>query len=95
MSDYNFPPDLLELQRAFFAADARCEDIAATHPRAVDIAAGEAALSEDQREKLEQARAERLRLVEALQDHGWWSTVAGVQAARAELRKAARGGSGD
>lgn len=89
MADYDFPPDLLDLQRAWYAADARCEEISASLPRAADVVAGTAPTGEQQ-DKLAAARAERLRLTEALQGHDWWTTVDDRLAAKAALRKAAR-----
>jgi hypothetical protein len=90
VTDYDFPPDLLDLQRAWFAADARCVEIAASHPRAVDQVAGTARVSDAQHAELKQARAERWALTEELQDHTWWGTVQDRLAAKAALRKAAQ-----
>lgn len=92
MADFDFPPDLVELQRAWYTEDARCEEIAASLPSAADVAAGLVEPTSQQRTQLDAARAERLRLTEALQDHSWWTTVEGKHRleAKAALRDAAR-----
>lgn len=90
VADFDFPPDLIDLQRAWYAADARCAEIAASHPSAVDVVAGVAVRTEQQDAELAEARAERLRLTEALQGHGWWATVDDRLAAKAALRTAAK-----
>lgn len=90
MADYDFPPDLLDLQRAWYAADARCEEISAALPRAADVVSRHAAPAAEQEAELAEARAERLRLTQALQDHTWWATVDDRLAAKAALRLAAR-----
>jgi hypothetical protein len=84
------PDDLIDLQRRFFTADAECERIAATLPRSTDIAAGRAEISPEQRAELEQARAERLRLVQEIYRHHWWSMVPNAHEARMAVRAAAR-----
>lgn len=92
MADFDFPADLLDLQRAWYAADARCEEIAASLPRAADVVAGVAEPTDQQRDELAAARAERLRLSGALLGHGWWVTVEAKHRleAKAALRDAAR-----
>ena len=90
VADYDFPADLLQLQRDWYAADARCEEIGAAHPRAADVVAGTAQVSEAQHQELKQARAERWALTEQLQGHTWWGKVDDRLAAKAALRKAAR-----
>lgn len=89
MADYDFPEDLLQLQRDFDAADAECERVAAALPRALDIVVGAAEITPEQRAELEAARAQRLRIAERLQTHEWWSTVDRAKAKEA-LRDAAR-----
>jgi hypothetical protein len=69
------PGDLIATQRAFRQTETRCEQIGATHPRAVDIAAGLARITDEQRAELAGARQERLQLVEALQNHPWWGDI--------------------
>lgn len=90
MTDYDFPADLLDLQHAWYAADARCEEIVASHPPAVDVVAGTARVSEDQYRELKEARAARWALTVDLQDHDWWGTVDDRLSANAALRAAAR-----
>lgn len=92
MADFDFPTDLLELQRAWYAADARCEEVAASHPSARDVVAGVAEVTEEQQAELAQARAERLELAERLQRHPWWLEAGDVFAAKQALRAAARAG---
>ncbi|WP_329521137.1 hypothetical protein [Spirillospora sp. NBC_01491] len=87
MADFDFPDDLLQLQRDFYAADRRCGEISASHPRAADIVTGVAEVTAEQRAELAAARAERLRITEQMQGHTWWETV-DVAAAKAALRKA-------
>ena len=89
MADYDFPPDLLNLQRSWYAADARCVEIGAAHPPAVDVVAGTAHVSDEQYRELKEARAARWALTEQLQGHAWWTTVNDKLAAKAALRKAA------
>lgn len=90
MATYDIPPDLIELKRAFKAAHARCERIGATHPPAVEVAAGTAVVSAEQHAELAEARAERLRIVEELHAHVWWETVDSRDVAQSELFEAAR-----
>lgn len=92
VANFDFPADLLALQRAWYAADARCEEAGAALPPARDVAAGVAAPTAEQQAELAEARAERLRITEALQEHGWWPTVKAKHklAAKAALRAAAR-----
>lgn len=92
MADFDIPADLLELQRAWYAADARCQEISAALPRSADVAAGVAEPTPGQRDELAAARAERLRLTETLLEHGWWATVEKKHRlpAKAALREAAR-----
>lgn len=90
MADYDFPADLLQLQRDWYAADTRCVEIGASHPPAVDVVAGTAQVSEAQHQELKRARAERWALTEELQGHAWWASVDDKVAAKAALRKAAQ-----
>jgi hypothetical protein len=91
VADYDFPPDLLQLQRDWYAADARCVEIGASHPAAVDVVAGTAQVSDAQYRELKDARAERWLLTEQLRGHAWWASVDDTPAAKAALRAAARG----
>lgn len=91
VADFDFPPDLIDLQRRFDAADLRCEEVAATLPAGVDVAAGTASVSEEQQAELRDARAVRLELAQALQAHEWWTTVDNVFEAKQALRRVSRG----
>lgn len=92
MADFDIPADLIELQRAWYGADARCEEAGAALPPARDVATGVAEPTAQQQAKLAETRAERLRITEALQEHGWWATVDTKHKleAKAALRVAAR-----
>lgn len=88
---YEFPTDLIDLQRRFDAANRRCEELAATHPKAVDIVAGTAQLTEEQAAVYAAAWAERAKLVLGLHRHPWWLEVGDRREAKEALRAAARG----
>ncbi|WP_055477563.1 hypothetical protein [Sphaerimonospora mesophila] len=92
MADYDFPSDLIEAQRAFLAADARCEELAQQGPPATAIVEGTAAMPENLRQELEAARAERLRLISVLYGHPFWGEIPQSDwfAARMALREAAQ-----
>ncbi|MEV8634944.1 hypothetical protein AB0395_25145 [Streptosporangium sp. NPDC051023] len=90
MSDYEFPADLLELQRAYWAADARVLEVTEALPPSPAIVAGEAEISEEQRAELAEAREQRLRALEAMNNHAWWATVPTRYAAWMALQKAAK-----
>jgi ABC-type sugar transport system substrate-binding protein len=95
MADYTFPDDLVQLQRDYYAADARCEKLAAALPPGTAVLAGEATVNAENQEAYEAARAERLRLVTELYAHPWWDGLekgARLKAKEA-LEKAAREGS--
>ncbi|WP_436759312.1 hypothetical protein [Streptosporangium sp. V21-05] len=91
MADYEIPEDLIEAQRAFYEADERVQAATDAMPSSVAVLAREAAVSEEQREELAAARAERLRLVDVLYRHPWFQTVDDPHKARMALQKAARG----
>lgn len=89
--DNEFPPELLEAQRAYYAADAVVQELVAALPSSVDVLAGEAEVpGEEQRAAVKKARSERLRLVDILYGHEYWETVDDQHARRLELQKAAR-----
>jgi hypothetical protein len=92
MADYELPEDLIEAQRAFYAAEARCAELVAAQPSPVSVAALEAEVGDEQRQALAAAREERLQIVERLHRHPFWSTVdAGDKMkVQAKLREAAR-----
>lgn len=89
MATFDFPADLLDLQRRFDVLDARCGEVAAALPSAADVVAGVAEPTGAQREELARVRAERLDVAERLQTHPWWETVNRLEA-KAALRVTAR-----
>lgn len=91
MSTYDFPSDLIEIQRDYQGVDARVHEIADALPSSVDIIQGRAEQDPALDAALTAARAERLNLLEALIGHSWWRRVDDVPAAKLELRKAAAG----
>ena len=91
MADHEFPDDLFEAQRAFYAADVHVQEVTDALPSSLDIVAGTASISEDQRAALAEAREERLRIVDVLYSHPWWEAVDDQYAARLALQKAAKG----
>ncbi len=91
MADYEFPDDLVAAQRDFYAADARVQEVTDALPSSLDIVAGTASITEDQRAELAAVRAERLRIVDILYGHTWWEGVEDPYAARLKLREVAKG----
>jgi hypothetical protein len=87
---YEFPPDLLDAQRAYYKADLRVREVTDKLPSASAIVAGEAEITEEQHAELDAVRAERLRLVGVLYNHPWWKTVENEHAARMQLQAAAK-----
>ena len=87
MSDFDFPPDLLELQRAFFAADARCRQISDELPSAADVIAG---VDVDYTE-LDAARRAQADAAAGISGHPWLASVTDRLGAQEALRKTARG----
>ncbi|MBO3751515.1 hypothetical protein J5X84_36045 [Streptosporangiaceae bacterium NEAU-GS5] len=92
MADLEFPPELIEAQRAYWAAERRVADIVARLPSGSAIALGQAAVSEEDRRELAAARAERGRLIDQLYGHPFWQGHAAPEHAREALRRAARAG---
>ena len=88
MGDFDFPPDLVELQREFFAADARCYEIADALPSPMAIVGG----ADVDFTELNAARAERLAIMDRLLAHPWFDSLEPSKrnAARNALRAAAR-----
>lgn len=72
---YALPADLVALQRDFFATHDRCQALAADLPSAADLVAFDTTPDDARHTEFNKARAERLRLVETLQSHPWWTTV--------------------
>jgi hypothetical protein len=91
VADYEPPEGLIAAQRAYYEADAAVQEVTASLPSGIAIAAGEAAITPEQRAALDAARAERGRLVDALYAHPWFETVDDPHAARMELQRRARG----
>ncbi|GAA3077735.1 hypothetical protein [Streptosporangium carneum] len=89
MADYEFPSDLIEAQQAYWAADARVQEVTDALPSSLAIVSGEAVMSDEQRAELEQVRAARLDALEVLDRHPRWATVEDRYAARLALRRAA------
>lgn len=92
MADYELPQDLIDAQKAFYAAEERCQELVDAEPSPVSVAALEAELSDEQRQALAAAREERLQAVEALHRHPFWATVevGDKMKVQAKLREAAR-----
>lgn len=88
MADFDFPADLLELQRAFNEADAECERISDALPSATAILDG----ADVDYTELDLARAKRLDLAVRLQQHPWWQSLEPGERVNAKfaLRKAAK-----
>lgn len=91
MAEYDFPDDLLQAQKDYYAADTEVNRVTDALPSSVDVVAGAAAFTDEQRAELGAARAERLRLVDVLYDHPFWKDVDDQHAARLALQKAAKG----
>lgn len=70
MADYDFPPDLLAAQRAYYEADRRVQEVTAALPSPQEVLEG--AQTEEQGEELVRVREERLTALEALNRHPWW-----------------------
>lgn len=91
MAEYEFPNDLLEAQRDFYAADARARELSDAWPLSTSVLAGEAnPPTDEQRAELGAARAEALRLIGILYGHPWFETVDDAKAARIALQQAAK-----
>lgn len=90
VADYDFPPDLIDLQRDFDAADRECVERSAAMPSGVEIVEGNIGDIAEQQAALKEARARRLDLAVALQGHEFWETVDNRFEAKDALRKAAR-----
>ncbi|MEU4410786.1 hypothetical protein AB0F88_40300 [Streptosporangium sp. NPDC023963] len=70
MPDYEFPPDLLDAQRAYSEADRRVQEVTDALPTAQEVMEG--AITDEQRAELVEAREARLTALEALNRHPWW-----------------------
>lgn len=87
---YDFPDDLVDLRRRFDAADARCRELSEALPPAVELLETDIDSSSEEFRPLNEARAQRLRLLEEIEGHAFWGGVDDAAEARNELRKAAR-----
>lgn len=97
MADYEFPDELLKAQRAYYEADAKVQKLADALPSSVEVLAGTAFEDEEQRiavadtrAQLEEARAERLAIIDVLYGDEYWTKVDDQHAARMALQKAAK-----
>ncbi|MEV4246946.1 hypothetical protein AB0J63_26475 [Streptosporangium canum] len=90
MADYEFPPDLIAAQQAFWKAEQRVSAAYAALPSSVSIAAQEADVTEEQQRELDEARAEQGRCIDAIYGHSFWDDVADKYAAKVALQKAAK-----
>lgn len=90
MADYDFPPSLLEAQRAYDAADARVQEVTDALPSSMAVLSGEAEISMEQRQALADARADRLHRLAVLYHDAWWDAVEDQRAARLQLQEAAK-----
>ncbi|TYB69763.1 hypothetical protein FXF51_06255 [Nonomuraea sp. PA05] len=66
MADREVPSDLLELKKEFLKAEAECERISRALPSSVDVVALEAERDTELEQQLNEARAWRLKLVDAI-----------------------------
>jgi hypothetical protein len=90
IGDFEVPGDLIALQREWDTAQARLEAFSGSLPKAADIVAGRASISDEQRARLEAERANCVRLAKEKLAHPWWPKDAAIHAARAAVLKAAR-----
>lgn len=90
MAEYEPPADLLELKRAFLAAEALRAEVGKALPAATDVAAKEADIPEEQRQEWDQACAESTRLAVELHRHPWWGSVDNRHEADTQLLKLAK-----
>ncbi|MET8985804.1 hypothetical protein ABZW49_10185 [Nonomuraea wenchangensis] len=86
------PPEAIDAQRAYDAADAEVQRLTALMPSSVAVVAGEVAVPRELREELERARSARLDALAALLDHKRWDGDGDPIKGEAALRKAARAG---
>jgi len=90
MADYDLPDDLIDLRRAFLAAQERLAELGRAMPSHTMVAAGEAEpATEGQRQAWWDAQKECQRLAVEIHRHSWWETVDSRQKAERALRDAA------
>jgi hypothetical protein len=85
MSDYDLPPDLLQMRRDFLDAEQRLSELGKAMPAPTAIAAGEAEVPDEQRQEWWAVQAECRRLAMGIQTHSWWASVDDRHAARKAL----------
>ena len=88
---YEPPAQLVQLKRDFLAAEERRREVGQAMPAPTAVAAGEATITEDQREAWQAACAESARLAEAIHRDDWWGTVDNRHSADMALLEAAKG----
>ena len=92
MADHEIPDDLLELKRAFLAAEDRRREVGLAMPAPTAVAAKEADISDEERQAWKGACDESARLVEEIHRHPWWETVDNRYDADVQLLKLAKAG---
>jgi hypothetical protein len=90
VSAYEFPSDLIEIQRDYEQADAHVEKLVAALPSALDIMTGKPKTTDKQNDEVQKAREVRLQAQEKRDQHPWLQDVDDQYAARMQLWKAAR-----
>lgn len=85
----DLPPDLVQLRRAFLAAEEHLRQLGAAQPAPTAIAAGEAELSDEQREEWQAAHEKTRDLAGEIHRHDWWDTVDNRHDAWMALQQAA------
>ena len=88
VADDEFPPDLLEAQRAYYAADARVQEVTAALPSSQEILEG--AMTDEQRQLLAEVREQRLVALEVLNNNPWWAGRRDRYAAWRRLQEAVK-----
>lgn len=92
MADYEPPADLLELKKAFIAAEERRREVGLAMPAPTAVAAKEADISDAERQAWTNACEESARLAGEIHRHPWWETVDNRYSADMQLLKLAKAG---
>lgn len=90
LADYEPPADLLELKRAFLAAEVKRREVGQAMPAPTAVAAKEAELSDEERQAWKDACDESGRLASEIHRHPWWETVDNRYDADMQLLKLAK-----